>query len=64
VGWYELVRCLSTHDASLAYFNSPVIETIAMIFMVLGSLNFAVHFVAWTKLDMRCYWDDIKANNK
>jgi len=50
----------STHDASLAYFNSPVIETIAMIFMVLGSLNFAVHFVAWTKLDMRRYWDDIQ----
>ncbi len=51
----------STHDASLAYFNSPTIEVIAMIFMVLGSLNFAVHFIAWRKLEMRRYWDDIQA---
>jgi len=35
----------STHDASLGYYNSPLIETIAMVFIILGSLNFTVHFV-------------------
>ncbi|MDY6991604.1 MAG: TrkH family potassium uptake protein [Pseudomonadota bacterium] len=50
----------STHDASLGFYNSPVIEMIAMIFMLLGSLNFTVHFVAWHKKDLRHYWHDIQ----
>lgn len=50
----------STHDASLGYYNSLTIEIIAMIFIILGSLNFTVHFVAWHKLDIRHYWDDIQ----
>ncbi len=40
----------STHDDSLGYYNSPLIEIIAMIFIMLGSLNFVVHFVAWRKI--------------
>ncbi len=50
----------STHDASLAYFNSPIIEIIAMIFIILGSLNFTVHFMVWHKKDLRQYWHDIQ----
>lgn len=37
----------STHDASLAYFNSPVIELIAVIFMFIGGVNFSLHFLTW-----------------
>lgn len=37
----------STHDASLGYFDSPVIEMIAVFFMLISSLNFALHFYAW-----------------
>ena len=51
----------STHDASLGYYNSPVIEAIAMLFIILGSLNFTVHFLVWHKLDLRHYWNDIQA---
>lgn len=36
----------STHDASLAFYNSAVIETIAIVFMLAGGINFAVHFFA------------------
>jgi len=36
------------------------IEIIAMIFILLGSLNFTVHFVAWRKLEIRRYWCDIQ----
>ena len=50
----------STRDASLGYYNSPIIEIIAMIFIILGSLNFTVHFVAWRKLDIHHYWHDIQ----
>lgn len=50
----------STHDASFAYFDSALIDGIAIVFMLLGSLNFTVHFVAWRKMDMRYYWRDIQ----
>jgi len=36
----------STHDASLAYFHSPLIEVIAIVFMFLGGVNFALHYGA------------------
>lgn len=34
----------STHDASMGYFNSEMIEMIAVVFMLLGGINFALHF--------------------
>tara|TARA_B100000795_G_scaffold269410_1_gene258696 strand:+ start:1332 stop:2819 length:1488 start_codon:yes stop_codon:yes gene_type:complete len=34
----------STHDASLGYFNSAAIETIAIVFMLLAAVNFGLHF--------------------
>ncbi|MCK5877177.1 MAG: potassium transporter, partial [Candidatus Marithrix sp.] len=51
----------STYDTSLGHFNSPTIEGIAMLFIILGSLNFTIHFVAWHKLDFGCYWRDTQA---
>ncbi len=37
----------STHDASIGYFNSTLIELIAIFFMFLSGINFALHFTAW-----------------
>ncbi len=37
----------STHDASIAYFNSTTIELIAILFMFISGVNFALHFTAW-----------------
>ena len=34
----------STHDASLGYFDNQVIEDVAIVFMFLGAINFALHF--------------------
>ena len=50
----------STHDASLGYFDSPTIESIAVVFMLLGSINFAVHFVAWRDRSPRQYLRDVE----
>lgn len=36
----------SSHDASFGYWNSPVIEAVAIFFMLLAGMNFATHFVA------------------
>jgi trk system potassium uptake protein TrkH len=48
----------STHDESLAFFQSPVIEFFACLFMVLGSINFALHFLAWRHMRLRDYVRD------
>ncbi|MBK5969242.1 MULTISPECIES: TrkH family potassium uptake protein [Thiorhodovibrio] len=45
----------STHDASIGWFNSPLIESIAIVFMLAGGVNFAVHFIAWRRLDPLAY---------
>jgi trk system potassium uptake protein len=36
----------STHDASIGYFDSTAIEMIAIVFMLLSGINFAIHFMA------------------
>lgn len=48
----------STHDASLGYFNSPTIEAIAMIFMLISVLNFGLHFYAWKNKSVIHYFLD------
>lgn len=37
----------STHDQSIGYFNSPTIEFVAICFMLISGVNFALHFFAW-----------------
>ena len=48
----------STHDASLGYFNSPAIEAIAMVFMLISVLNFGLHFYAWKQRSLLHYFGD------
>ena len=48
----------STHDANIAYFHSPVIELVLMIFMLIAAMNFATHFIALRKGDFNAYRRD------
>jgi trk system potassium uptake protein TrkH len=48
----------STHDASVGYFNSPLIEAILILFMLLAATNFATHYLALTGRKLSCYWKD------
>ncbi len=48
----------STHDASIGYFNSPMVDLVAIIFMTLAGINFALHFVAWRSFSLRAYIND------
>lgn len=48
----------STHDASLGFYDSPVIEAIAILFMLAGGVNFAIHFVAWRRHSIMHYVSD------
>lgn len=48
----------STHDASMGFFNSPLLEAIAVVFMLLSGVNFALHFLAWRSFSLRPYLGD------
>lgn len=48
----------STHDASIGYFDNLNIEIIAMVFMVLAGVNFALHFTAFRSLSGYAYFRD------
>ena len=48
----------STHDQSLNYFHSPLIEGIAIVFMLLGAINFSIHFVVFKGKSLRSYLQD------
>ena len=37
----------STHDASIGYYDSSLIELIAVFFMLFAAGNFGLHFAAW-----------------
>jgi trk system potassium uptake protein TrkH len=48
----------STHDLSIGYFESTTIEMIAVVFMLLAGMNFALHFMAWRSLSLKPYFHD------
>ena len=37
----------STHDASIGYFDSTAIQFVAIVFMLISGVNFAIHFTAF-----------------
>ena len=51
----------STHDQSIGYFNSAIIEAITMLFMVLSGINFALHFLTWRRKSVFHYFRDPEA---
>ncbi|MBV1871900.1 MAG: TrkH family potassium uptake protein [Gammaproteobacteria bacterium] len=48
----------STHDKSIGYFNSPLIEAITMFFMLTSAVNFALHFMTRHRGSIRHYFRD------
>jgi len=52
----------STHDASMGYFDSTLIEMIAIFFMFTAGINFALHFTAWRRNSWVTYFRDPEFN--
>ncbi len=70
MSWFDAVchafsaMCLggfSTHDASVGYFNSPAIEAVMIVFMLIAGINFATHFLAFHRRSLRSYLLDSEA---
>ena len=49
----------STHDASIAYYDSFVVESIIICFMFLAGVNFTLIWLAWEK-----QWDKVFADQE
>lgn len=51
----------STHDASFGYFDSPQIEFVAIVFMLIAGMNFGSLFLAVRQRSLRPYLHDPEA---
>jgi len=51
----------STHDRSIAWFNSPAVELVLMVLMVIAALNFGRHIIALRRLSLDTYRQDPEA---
>ena len=51
----------STYDASVGHFDSPAIEAVLIVFMLVSAMNFARHFIAWQQKSLRTYVTDSEA---
>ncbi len=51
----------STHDTSMGFFDSTLIESITIIFMLLAGMNFALHFMCWRSFSIKPYIQDSEA---
>jgi len=48
----------STHDASIGFFDSILVEMVAVVFLLLSGINFALHFVVVKRRNFRIYLQD------
>lgn len=70
MGWLDAVMhsfstiglgAFSSHDASIGYFQSPAIEAVIVVFMIVAGINFGTHFLAFRKLSLAPYRSDPEA---
>ncbi|MFD1619852.1 TrkH family potassium uptake protein [Thalassotalea marina] len=48
----------STHDLSMGYFQSPLINFICVFFLIIAGVNFALHFAVLNSKSLRAYFYD------
>jgi len=51
----------STHDASIGYFQSPAVEAVAVVFMLLAAINFGVHYAVLYEKDPLHWLRDVES---
>ncbi len=67
MGWFDAlchafstvaIGGFSTHDASIGYFDSGIVDGVAIVFMFLAGINFSLHFFAWRYVSVKHYFQD------
>ena len=51
----------AAYDASFGHFDSPRIEAVAIVFMLMAGINFALYFLVWKQRSLRVVWRDLEA---
>ncbi len=67
MGWFDAI-ChafstiaiggFSTHDASIGYFNSPMVNVVCSVFLLIAALNFSLHYAAAATRSTKGYFKD------
>lgn len=67
MGWFDAI-ChafstiaiggFSTYDASMGYFDSPLINFICVVFLIIAAVNFSLHYAAVSSRNIRVYLRD------
>ncbi|MBE0370036.1 TrkH family potassium uptake protein [Pseudoalteromonas aurantia] len=67
MGWFDAI-ChafstiaiggFSTYDASMGYFDSPLINFICVVFLIIAAINFSLHYAAVSSRNVRVYLRD------
>ncbi|NMH60605.1 TrkH family potassium uptake protein [Alteromonas ponticola] len=67
MGWFDAI-ChafstiaiggFSTHDASLGYFDSPMVNVVCSVFLLIAALNFSLHYAAAATRSTKGYFKD------
>ena len=50
----------SSYDASLGHFDSPLIEGVAVLFMLLAGINMTMYYVVWRRQSLRPLWNNVE----
>ena len=50
----------SSHDASLGFWNSPRLEAVAIVFMLLAGVNFSLYFIAFRQRSLWLVWRELE----
>ena len=50
----------SSHDQSFGYWDSPKLEAVAIVFMMLAGVNFSLYFVMWRQRSLWLLWRDVE----
>jgi trk system potassium uptake protein len=53
----------SSHDLSFGFWNSPLIEAVAIVFMLLSGVNVLLYFMVWRQRSLRPLWRDVEARS-
>lgn len=67
MGWFDAlchafstvaIGGFSTHDASMGFFDSGLLDSVAIVFMFVAGINFSLHFFAWRYVSIKHYIED------
>ena len=51
---------MSTHDESIGFFHSPAINAVTIFLMIMGAVNFTVHYRLFKSRSLKPFFEDIQ----